>query len=52
MLNGLNVEGDTILHRMKVSWKLGILLLAGIALFFVSSFVILVPAFLVGPVVK
>lgn len=48
MLNGLNVEGDTILHRMKVSWKLGILLLAGIALFFVSSFVILVPAFLVA----
>lgn len=46
MLNGLNVEGNTLLHWMPVSWKLTILLLSGIALFFISAFAILVPAFL------
>lgn len=48
MLSGLNVEGNTILHRMPVSWKLGLLLLSGIILFFVSSLAILVPAFILS----
>jgi biotin transport system permease protein len=48
MLNGLNVEGNTPLHRMSVRVKLAILLVLGVALYFVSSFFVLVPAFVLA----
>jgi biotin transport system permease protein len=48
MLNGLNVEGSTPLHRMPVRMKLAILLVLGVALYFVSSFFVLVPAFVLA----
>ncbi|MBW9063977.1 energy-coupling factor transporter transmembrane protein EcfT [Rhizobium herbae] len=48
MLNGLNVEGSTPLHRMSVRTKLAILLVLGVALYFVSSLFVLVPAFLLA----
>ncbi|MFB2550868.1 energy-coupling factor transporter transmembrane component T family protein [Ensifer soli] len=48
MLNGLNVEGDTALHRLGVTPKLLGLLLCGLVLFASRSFLILGPAFLVA----
>ncbi|CAN7180154.1 energy-coupling factor transporter transmembrane component T family protein [Pararhizobium sp. LjRoot238] len=48
MLNGLNVEGSTPLHRMPVRMKLAILLVLGLAFYFVSSFFVLVPAFVLA----
>ncbi|MDO9415734.1 energy-coupling factor transporter transmembrane component T family protein [Pararhizobium sp.] len=51
MLNGLNIEGTTPLHRMSVRMKLAILLVAGLGLYAVSSLAVLVPAFAVGALV-
>ncbi|MGI0525590.1 energy-coupling factor transporter transmembrane component T family protein [Rhizobium giardinii] len=48
MLNGLNVEGNTPLHRVSVRWKLAILLVLGVALYFVSSLFVLVSAFVLA----
>lgn len=48
MLNGLNIEGATPLHRMTVRLKLVILLVAGIVLYVIGTLPLLVPAFLVS----
>lgn len=43
MLNGLDIEGDSPLHRMPVRGKLVLLFVAAIGLFFLSDLRILVP---------
>ena len=44
MLNGLDIEGTSPLHRMPVRGKLALLFVAAIGLFLVSDLRILVPA--------
>ena len=44
MLNGLDIEGDSPLHRMPVRGKLVLLFAAAIGLFVVSGLYVLVPA--------
>lgn len=44
MLNGLDIEGDSLLHRMAVRGKLILLFIAAIGLFIVADLRILVPA--------
>lgn len=44
MLNGLDIEGDSLLHRMPVRGKLALLFLTAILLFLTSDLRILVPA--------
>jgi biotin transport system permease protein len=44
MLNGLDIEGDTLLHRMPVRGKLALLFLGAIGLFLTSDLRLLVPA--------
>lgn len=44
MLNGLDIEGDSPLHRMPVRGKLVLLFVAAIGLFIVSDLRLLVPA--------
>ncbi|MDX3925564.1 MAG: energy-coupling factor transporter transmembrane protein EcfT [Shinella sp.] len=47
MLNGLDIEGDTLLHRAPVRAKLALLFLAAIGLFLTSSLFLLAAAFAV-----
>ncbi|MCV9963100.1 energy-coupling factor transporter transmembrane protein EcfT [Pararhizobium sp. BT-229] len=51
MLNGLNVEGTTPLHRMSVRIKLALLLVCGLALYAVSSLFILIPVFVIAAII-
>jgi len=51
MLNGLNVEGTTPLHRMSVRAKLVILLICGLGLYAVSSLYVLIPAFIIAALI-
>ena len=44
MLNGLDIEGDSLLHRLPVRGKLALLFTAAIGLFAVADLRLLVPA--------
>ncbi|MGB3812262.1 MAG: energy-coupling factor transporter transmembrane protein EcfT [Shinella sp.] len=48
MLNGLDIEGDSPLHRLPVRGKLILLFAAAIGLFLVADLRLLVPAVLLG----
>lgn len=48
MLNGLDIEGNSLLHRMPVRGKLIVLFAAAIVLFLLSDLRILVPALVIA----